>query len=82
MRTRSYSLMRPPEERQALDPLLGEVGGWVVRPRWAELAAAIEGAVRCNGPHARPGSSRRVPFAEDQHPVCDLGPGGERDLSA
>jgi hypothetical protein len=29
------------EEGPALDPLLGEVGGRVVGPRWAELEAAM-----------------------------------------
>jgi hypothetical protein len=62
----------------ALDPLPGEIREGVIGPTRAELAAAV-------GPppvlmalvlgQDRP----QVPFAEDQHPVGDLRPGGEHE---
>jgi hypothetical protein len=62
----------------ALDPLVGEVGGGVVGPGRAELTAAMGSSsvvmIRVLGQH-----HPQVPFAEDQHPVGDLGPGGEHE---
>ena len=61
-----------------LDPLHGEVGGRVVGPRWAELAAAMGAPSVVMGlilSQDRP----QVPLTEDQHPVGDLGPGGEHE---
>ena len=61
-----------------LDPLHGEVGGRVVGPRWAELAAAMRAPSVVMGlilSQDRP----QVPLTGDQHPVGDLGPGGEHE---
>ena len=70
--------MRPPRTGQALDPLLGEVGDRVIGPRRAELAAAMRPPPVVMA--LVPGQDRpEVPFAEDQHPVGDLGPGGEHE---
>ena len=62
----------------ASDPLLGQVGHGVVGPGRAKLAAA-------RGPSSVvvglvPGRDRpQVSFADDQHRVGDLGPGGEHE---
>jgi len=59
-----------------LDPLLGEVSDGVVRPGRAELTAAMRApsvVVRLVPGQDQP----QVSFAENQHPVCDLRPGGE-----
>jgi hypothetical protein len=72
---RWYSLRRP-RDGPALDPLLGEVGDGAVRPGRAELAAAMRSpsvVVRFVLGQDRP----QVSFAEDQHPVGHLRPGGE-----
>ena len=66
------------EEGSVLDPLPGEVGGRVAGPRWAELAAAMTAPSVVMG--LIPGQDHpQVPFAEAQHPVGDLGPGGEHE---
>ncbi len=84
----TWAFMRPlvfaeeaAEDSPALDPLLGEVSSGVVGPGRAESAAAVwpssvvvPGVLGENRP--------QVPFAEDQYPVGDLGPGGEKKLSA
>ena len=75
--THSYSLMRPPR-RGALDPPLGEVGGWVVGPRWAELAAAMRAPSVVMG-FVLGQDHSEMPFTEGQHPVGDLGPGSEHE---
>src|SRR5580704_5316793 len=55
-----------------------ETGNRVVGPWWLEL----EGAVR-SSPVVVPGifghHAAQVPFADDQHPVGDLRPGGEHE---
>ena len=61
-----------------LDSLLGKVCDGVIRPRRAELAAAMRAAPVVMG--LIPGQDRsQMPFAEDQHPVGDLGPGGKHE---
>jgi hypothetical protein len=75
---RSYSLKRPPKDGPALDPLLREVCDWVVGPGRAELAAAMGSssvAVRLVFGQ----NQAQMSFAEDQHLVGDLGPGGEHE---
>ena len=64
------------EDSPALDPPLGEVSGGAVGLRRAESAAAVwPSSVVVPGV---PGENRpQVPFAEDQHPVGEFGPGGE-----
>jgi hypothetical protein len=75
---RSYSLRRPPRRGPAPDPLHGEVGGRVVGPRRAELAAAMGAPSVVVGLVLRQ-DQFQMPLAEDQHPVGDLGPGGEHE---
>jgi len=70
--------MRPPRAAPAPDPLLGEVGGGVVRPGWAELAAAVGSSSVVVG-LVLGKDTAQVAFAEDEHPVGDLGPGGEHE---
>ena len=75
---RSYSLMRPPRTGRRWIRFLGEIREGVIGSGRAELAAAM-------GPppvvmalvlgQDRP----QMPFAEDQHPVGDLRPGGEHE---
>ena len=66
------------EDLSALDPLLGEVGDGVVGPGRAELAAAMgSSSVVMNLVRGQRGP--QMPRAEDQHPVGDLGPGGEHE---
>ena len=66
------------ENGPALDPLPGEVGDGVVRTRRVQLAAAVGPASVVVGLVL--GQDRaQVPRAEDQHPVGDLGPGGEHE---
>ena len=73
---RSYSLTRPPRTGAALDPLPGEVRNRMIGPRRAELTAAIRVPPVVMGRVL--GQDRpQMPFAEDQHPVSDLRPGGE-----
>ena len=62
----------------ALDPLPGEISGRVIGARRAELAAAmgpppvVVGLVLGqDGP--------QMPFAEDQHPIGNFGPGDEHE---
>jgi hypothetical protein len=70
--------MRPPRDGPASDLLLGQAGHGVIGPGRAKLAAAM-------GPSSVvvrlvPGQDRpQVSFAGDQHPVDDLGPGGEHE---
>jgi hypothetical protein len=62
----------------ALDPLLGEVGSGMVGSRRVQLATAMGSASVVVGlvlGQDRP----QVSLAEDQHPVGDLGPGGEHE---
>jgi hypothetical protein len=66
------------ENGPALDLLLGEAGDGVVGPGWAELAAAMGSSPVAVGPVTRLGPAAGV-FAEDQHPVGHLRPGGERE---
>ena len=66
------------EDSPALDPLLGEVSGEVVGPGRAESAAAV-GPSSVVVPGVLGQDRPQVPFAEDQHPVGDLGPGGEHE---
>jgi hypothetical protein len=75
---RSYSLMRPAEDGAALDLLAGQVCDGVVGPGRAELAAAMRSPPVVMGfilGQDRP----QMPLAEDEHPVGDLGPGGEHE---
>ena len=66
------------EDRPALDPLLGEVGGRMIGPGWAELPAAMGPPPVVVGRVL--GQDRpQMPLAEDQHLVCELGPGGEHE---
>ncbi len=54
---------------------VGEIGGGMVRPGRVQLAAAVG-----SSPVVVPGvlgqGAAQVAFAEDQHPVGELGPGG------
>jgi hypothetical protein len=61
------------EDGSALDPLLAEVGDGVVRLGRAELAAAM-GAPSVVVGLVLGQDQPQVSFAEDQHPVGDLGP--------
>ena len=62
------------EDWPALDLFMGKVGYGVVGPWWLELEPAVR-----SSPVVVPGipghHAAQVPFAEDQHPVGDLGPG-------
>jgi len=66
------------EHGPALNPLLGEIGYGVVGPGWLEAECAVR-----SSPVVEPGilghHDAQVPFAEDQHPVGDLSPGGEHE---
>jgi hypothetical protein len=63
-----------------LDPLLGEVGGGVVGSRRVPFAAAVGSSCVVVG---FVGQDRaQVLFAEDQHPVGDLGSAVSTNLSA
>src|SRR6266581_5247393 len=66
------------EDALAPDPLLGEVGGGVVGPGRAELAAAVGSSSVVAG-LVLGKDAAQVAFAEDEHPVGDLGPGGEHE---
>jgi hypothetical protein len=69
---------RPPRTGPAFDPLVGEVGDGMVGPGRVELAAAVGSSSVVVG--LVPGEDRfQMSFAEDQHPVGDLGPGGEHE---
>jgi hypothetical protein len=64
--------------RPPLDPLMAEVRDRVIGPGRAELLAAVgpPPVVVCRVlGQDRP----QMPLAEDQHPVGDLGPGGEHE---
>ena len=62
----------------APDPLLGEVGERVAGPGRPELTAAMGASPIVVS--LVPGQDRgQVSSAEDQHPVADLGPGGEHE---
>ena len=74
---RWYSWMRPPRTA-VLDPLLGEVGGGFAGPGRAELAAA-RGSSSVVVPGMLGEDRPQVAFTEDQHPIGDLGPGGEHE---
>ena len=66
------------EDGPALDPLMGEVGDGVVGSRRVQLTAAVGSSSVVVGLVL--GQDRlQVSFAEDQHPVGDLGPGGEHE---
>ena len=69
------------EDGPALDPLLGEVGDRVVGPGRPALPAAM-GAPPVVMSRVVGQDQPQMPFAEDQHPVGDLGPGGEHEPSA
>ena len=62
----------------ALDLFLGKISYGVVGPWWLELERAMR-----SSPVVVPGilghHDAQVPFAEDQHPVGDLSPGGEHE---
>jgi hypothetical protein len=74
----SYSLMRPGEDRSALDMLLGEVSGRAVRLGRAELAAAMRSpSVVVSRVLVQGGV--QVPLAGDQHLAGELFPGGEHE---
>jgi hypothetical protein len=64
------------EDSAVPDPLLGEVGGGVIGPGWAELAAAVGSPSVVVGLELGQDAAQ-VAFAEDEHPVGNLGPGGE-----
>jgi hypothetical protein len=66
------------EDGPTPDPRLGEVGGRVVGPGRAELSAAM-GAPSVVVGRILGQDRPQVPLAEDQHPVGDLGPGGEHE---
>src|SRR5258707_926128 len=51
-------------------------GGGVIRPGWAGLAAAVGSPSVVVGLELGQ-DAVQVAFAEDEHPVGDLGPGGE-----
>jgi hypothetical protein len=61
-----------------MDPRLGEVGDRVVGSGRAELAAAMGPAPVVRG-RVLLQDGPRMPLAEDQHPVGDLGPSGEHE---
>src|ERR1035438_1776090 len=65
--------MRPPRNGPAIDPLPGEVGDRVIGPGRAEFAAAM-GSPSVVVPGILGQDQPQGPFAEDQHPVGDLGP--------
>ena len=68
----------PAQDEPALGPLVGEVRDRVIGPRRAELTAAMGSSPVVMG--LVPGEDcAQMPFAEDQHPVGDLGPGGEHE---
>ena len=77
---RSYSLIRGAEDRSALDPFLGEVGDRVVGPGRAKLAVAM-GSLSVVMALVLGQDRPQVPFAEGEHPVGDLCPGGEHESS-
>jgi len=52
---RSYSLMRPPRDGPALDPLLGEARDRVVGPGAGGAGGCAAVADRCSGPRTGPG---------------------------
>jgi hypothetical protein len=66
------------EDGSAPDLRLGEIGDRMVGPGRAEVASTVGSAPvvvgRVLGYH-----DTQVAFAEDQHPVCDLGPRGEHE---
>ena len=66
------------EDGPALDSFLGEVGDRVIGPGRAELAAAM-GSTSVVMARVLGQDRPQMPFAEDQHPVGDLGPGGEHE---
>ncbi len=62
----------------ASDPLLGQVDHRVIGPGWTKLTAAMRASSVVVG--LVPGQDRpQMSFAGDQHPVDDLGPGGEHE---
>src|SRR5207344_569563 len=66
------------EDASALDLLPGEVSKGMVRAGRAELPAAVGAPSVVVG--LVPGEDRfQMSLAEDQHPVGDLGPGGEHE---
>ena len=71
-------MMRPPRTSRRLIRSWGGVGGRVVGPGWAELAAAM-GSPSVVVPLVLSQDQLQMPLAEDQHPVGDLGPGGEHE---
>jgi hypothetical protein len=61
-----------------LDPLLGKVGDRMVGPGRAELEAAVGAPPVVMG--LVPAENRpQVPFAENEHPVGDLGRDGDHE---
>jgi hypothetical protein len=66
------------KHRSALDPDLGEVSDRVIGYGRVELAAAMRSSAVVVG--LVPGEDvPQMAFAEDQHPVGDLGPGSEHE---
>jgi hypothetical protein len=73
---RSYSLVRPPRTGRRLIRSR-EVSDGEAGPGRAELAAAVGAPVVVPGVLSQ--DDPQVAFAEDQHPVGDLRPGGEHE---
>jgi hypothetical protein len=63
------------EDGPTPDPVLGEIGGGMVRPGRVQLAAAV-GSSPVVAPGVLGQDAAQVAFAEDQHLVGDFGPGG------
>src|ERR1700730_5729741 len=73
----SHSLMRPPRTaRRLIRSWVGPAAGG--RPGWAELAAAVGSSSVVVG-LVLGKDAAQVAFAEDEHPIGDLGPGGEHE---
>jgi hypothetical protein len=72
-----FAHTRSPGSGSSADPSSAAlVCDGVVKPGWPELAAAV-GASSVVVPGVLGENRPQVPSAEDQHPVGDLGPGGE-----
>ena len=75
---RSYSLMRPPRTGRRLIRSRAKSARGLVGPGRAELAAAVRSS-SVIVPDVLGQDRPQVPFTEDQHPIGDLGPGGEHE---
>jgi hypothetical protein len=75
---RSYSLVRLPGTALRFIRLPGKVRGRVAGPGRAELAAAMR-ALSVVMALVLGQDRPQMPFAEDQHPVGHLRPGGEHE---